>query len=1044
MKVTIIIAMAASVHANHHQMRRCNDGHGDGWKCLAVRTTAGTNANDLCWTGTTQRAHYGWWPSHGTSHECADIRAWLVRENLIDPHQCHCPELYSGDRHTTTAVELPALQTLQSDLSLPQRDLTIDCGIGDDNAGVDFEATIKKDAPLGKYWWHLTQDTFFSRWYLDFELELHFVLKMTIRGTKTASGSFTTPAYQKTTMLFNYPLEAPMPMDLQGTLGIDARGLEVKASGATHVNGDVSIAGVLRYSPDPQPCKRGGWFGRFGDGEAQNFCLDLAHDDVTSSFGADLELEITGSVELAFQLTVDDVASIYTKINTIYSSKTLQKANGQRSSSTVVEFESVAGYHLGLKAATDTIAAQFGFVQAQIDAAAAATWPAADSICSATNSPVDQLSAKLKALKNSWSSWFDYHDEVTIASFERNLFSAQQGRRRAFMIMPDSMMYNPYGSFTVMPVATTGCCQQSSTDATAQWLMTTGAPVHSQSTCIALGGAAVWVPHKSYQQLTGKCSHYDSERTLPSPAALLPGGAPVYLTDLAGYEGTYQATNNFDIILTAAGDHMILHYDGMPTHTDLTLRPGAYGGFDVPDFPSDQTMLPHDRHITILRSPDGQVSGLIDNWFIVYEKMPPPPPPPPVTCFDAATTFISRSGPNGAATPKRADALQVGDEVRVATRDGRVVWDRVAIDVSHGANARNTYVQIRTAQRMLHISPDHYLHTARPSADATTPSCCSNSTLHLASTVAVGDLVWALNPADSAAVPAPELVTSVDNVQRDGAYNFVLEQAGDLHFRSIIADGIVASSFTSDWRLINSFGFHMSDRLLQPVRELAALGLIESNLTHEADGGDFLRSPLMRMVRELEGVVADCLEAHMQNCTQEEVQPRVAAVLATAQEQMSTPIYQALGRLVEGLAHSHGQWLSTAATSVRRMLSSLAPTAATPNATETQVGVVVTLLVFECRKLASDMCSTDGRCKDHMPPDAVPTWSIPIFMIGGAVLALSLVVLILLCHRYYCKKAAPALPVVAVPAPPVVATVAIAEAPVAEVVEKADELKSAA
>merc|ERR1711881_567664 len=101
----------------------------------------------------------------------------------------------------------------------------------------------------------------------------------------------------------------------------------------------------------------------------------------------------------------------------------------------------------------------------------------------------------------------------------------------------------------------------------------------------------------------------------------------------------------------------------------------------------------------------------------------------------------------------------------------------------------------------------------------------------LAGTVAEGDVVWTTSAVDTAQGTAqlkvtPKVVTAVATVLRDGAYNFILEQSDDEpHFRSLVADGVIASSFTTDWRLINTFGFDMADKLFNPIRRLVRQGM---------------------------------------------------------------------------------------------------------------------------------------------------------------------------------------------------------------------------
>merc|ERR1712216_227923 len=114
---------------------------------------------------------------------------------------------------------------------------------------------------------------------------------------------------------------------------------------------------------------------------------------------------------------------------------------------------------------------------------------------------------------------------------------------------------------------------------------------------------------------------------------------------------------------------------------------------------------------------------------------------------------------------------------------------------------------------------NHYLHATHGG----TMSCCSADSLITAENVLVGDTVFVAGEGMDALQPAT--VTTVDIVQRAGQYNFWLDQADDAHFRSLIVDGVAAVSFTDDFRLINTLGFDVADRMVDPLREMARAGI---------------------------------------------------------------------------------------------------------------------------------------------------------------------------------------------------------------------------
>ena len=80
--------------------------------------------------------------------------------------------------------------------------------------------------------------------------------------------------------------------------------------------------------------------------------------------------------------------------------------------------------------------------------------------------------------------------------------------------------------------------------------------------------------------------------------------------------------------------------------------------------------------------------------------------------------------------------VSVGDQILVATADGELIYDTIALVVSHANVTKETYLRIATATRVLTLTPNHYMHASHGEPAV---SCCSGSTLKLASDVSAGE-----------------------------------------------------------------------------------------------------------------------------------------------------------------------------------------------------------------------------------------------------------------------------------------------------------------
>lgn len=302
-------------------------------------------------------------------------------------------------------------------------------------------------------------------------------------------------------------------------------------------------------------------------------------------------------------------------------------------------------------------------------------------------------------------------------------------------------------------------------------------------------------------------------------------------------------------------------------------------------------------------------------------------------CFDASSTFTTRNG------PKRMDAIVVGDEVLAARNDGTLVWDKIAADASHGGTTTMDYLSIATdTKHTLTLTANHYMHATRGEIES--KSCCSADTLVTAAKVAVGDTVWVASGATAALTPT--LVTAVTNVQRVGQYNFWLDQQDDSHFRSLIVNGVATVSFTEEFRLTKTLGFDVADRLVDPLRDMARLGIaLPKIISREA--------PWLGL--EVQDLVADCVESRMAGCSEEQIGEKLERILKTLEHDLGKDHADDLLRAFEELAARH---LRSVPSSVRRLAAKFAAMH------------VTTLVAHEARSAAMHVCEKSDECKQGM------------------------------------------------------------------------------
>lgn len=331
----------------------------------------------------------------------------------------------------------------------------------------------------------------------------------------------------------------------------------------------------------------------------------------------------------------------------------------------------------------------------------------------------------------------------------------------------------------------------------------------------------------------------------------------------------------------------------------------------------------------------------------------------------------------------------MGDEVLVATKDGELVWDTIAVDASHVGADVIEYLEISSSDgRNLSVTANHYLHAT---SDGESASCCSESTLVAAEDVQIGNWLWTV-PAGAESTAAglhPARVMSVRKVRKAGAHNFWLAELGDASFRSLIANGVVASSFSSDMRLVHTLGFDVANRMIDPLRQTAT----ELRGSEHSEGRAY-KNPLMDHLEPLADVIADCVEQHLHAC---DLESRVAAVWQKALDETPEAAMAAISAaLATWVYQQSGARLPHGA---RRLAAAVA----------SRTGLLVRTITQSVREQSTKLCSMNDECRADMPADTVvlPLWAFILLVVVGAtamVLTFVLTCVLLVARRFRLKS----------------------------------------
>jgi hypothetical protein len=140
-------------------------------------------------------------------------------------------------------------------------------------------------------------------------------------------------------------------------------------------------------------------------------------------------------------------------------------------------------------------------------------------------------------------------------------------------------------------------------------------------------------------------------------------------------------------------------------------------------------------------------------------------------CFPSSATVVLASG-----AKRSLDALQVGDEIVVATAEGVLTTDTVSALSLADNDAVSTFLVLSTATgRNVTLTEAHHIPVG--------PSCCA--TLKTASEIELGDTLW-LSSTTGAAMPSA--VTKMATASTKGLHSPVMTNG---HFPLI--DGIVTA-----------------------------------------------------------------------------------------------------------------------------------------------------------------------------------------------------------------------------------------------------------
>ena len=152
----------------------------------------------------------------------------------------------------------------------------------------------------------------------------------------------------------------------------------------------------------------------------------------------------------------------------------------------------------------------------------------------------------------------------------------------------------------------------------------------------------------------------------------------------------------------------------------------------------------------------------------------------PQSCFAGSETVMMATGESRAIS-----AVQVGDEIAVASMDGTFAGYSPVIAVPHAANTiQTTFVQISTVSgRDIKMTADHLVQGG---------NCNAGLSLVHAGALKTGECVQTVSGA--------EIIASVTTIAAEGIYTVVTKHDGLL-----IVNGIVASPFAVNHLVANSF-----------------------------------------------------------------------------------------------------------------------------------------------------------------------------------------------------------------------------------------------
>lgn len=275
-------------------------------------------------------------------------------------------------------------------------------------------------------------------------------------------------------------------------------------------------------------------------------------------------------------------------------------------------------------------------------------------------------------------------------------------------------------------------------------------------------------------------------------------------------------------------------------------------------------------------------------------------------CFPSEASLMLQNG-----SEVRVDEIQAGDSVLVANRNGEFTYKQVFLSSSRqSSNQTNEYLNIATdSGDEITVTGNHYLQVG--------PTCCSNTSLVLASEVQPGDTVWTISgnvssrsSSDLNTSAVPSKVAVVYESQEVGLHNvYTLESrhhdaSHTTGFGALdsfpVVNGVVASSFSADMPLIASQGFATADAFMDPLREIFKR---TDKLSNNLAASDHLVASNLGL--ELSDVANDCL-AQGDACTQAVLHKNTAKVFCKNHSNMGE---KAIKGIMEGM-NAHMRKLS--------------------------------------------------------------------------------------------------------------------------------------